>query len=167
MKKRNTLPHKHIRKAQRMATRLDGMPENITTTANFVGHKVVDKEGIAYGYVTKVHIDESTLGVAGVTAKYGFRKTYFLPRTDIARMTDENVMVATPPLRTSVRVVDIDGHKIGKIKHLNRNTETGDIESIQVSSGVFSSKTISVSSIWGIGKAVTLKMTRAEFVSRT
>ncbi len=150
-----------------MAARLDGMPENITTTKNFVGHKVVDKEGIAYGHVTKVHIDETTLGVAGVTVKYGFRKKYFLPRTDIARMTDENVMLTTPPLRTSVGVTDIDGHKIGKIKRLNRNSETGDIESIQVSCGIAKSKPISISSIWGVGKAVTLKMTRAEFASRT
>lgn len=150
-----------------MAARLDGMPENITTTNDFVGHKVVDKEGITYGRVRKVHIDESTLGVAGVTVKYGFRKAYFLPRTDIARITDENVMLTTPPIRAGVSVVDIDGHKIGKIKRLNRNTETSDIESIQVSCGFANSKPISVSSIWGVGKAVTLKMTRAEFSSRT
>ena len=150
-----------------MATRLAGMPDNITTTRDFVGHKIVDKEGLQYGHVNKVHIDEKTLGVAGVTANYGFRKSYFLPRSDIARITDEHVMLTTPPLRTSVKVVDIDGHRIGRIKHINRNTETGDIESIQVSYRLGRSKPISVSSVWGIGKAVTLKMTKAEFASRT
>lgn len=150
-----------------MAARLDGMPDNVTTIGDFVGHKVIDKEGLEYGKVRKIHIDESTLGVAGATIKYGFRKTYFLPRTDIARITNEHVMLTTPPLRTGVGVVDIDGHRIGRVKHLNRNTETEDIESIQVSFGLTGSKSVSVSSIWGIGKSVTLKMTRSEFASRT
>lgn len=150
-----------------MAARLAGMPQNITTTDRFVGHKVVDREGIGYGQVTRVHIDEESLGVAGVTVKYGFRKVYFLPRSDIARITDHNVMLTTPPLRRSVGVTDIDGKKIGKVKKLNRSTETGDIESIQVSCGIGKSKPVSVSSIWGVGKGVTLKMTRDEFNSRT
>ena len=150
-----------------MAARLAGMPGNVTTTGDFAGHKVVDKEGLEYGRVKRVHIDEETLGVAGVTVKYAFRKEYFLPRSAISKITDESVLLVTPPLRTGVGVVDIDGHKIGRVKRLNHNTETGEIESIQVSCGIGHSKIVSVPSIWGIGKSVTLKMTRAEFNSRT
>lgn len=149
-----------------MAARLAGMPERVTTTKDFSGHRVVDREGLVYGRVKRVHIDEETLGVAGVTVGYGFCKSYFLPRSDIARITDKSVMLTTPPIRLGVPVTDIDGRRVGRVKRLNYNTEAGGIESIQVSCGIAKSKAVSVASVWGVGKSVTLKMTRDEFSSR-
>ena len=150
-----------------MAARLAGMPKNVTTTRDFTGRRVVDREGIEYGRVRRVHIDEETLGVAGMTVSYGFLKKYYLPRSSVSRITDESVLLTTPPIRTGVRVDDVDGHKIGRVRRVNRNTETGDVESILVSHGMFRSKVVSLASIWGVGKAVTLKMTRSEFASRS
>lgn len=149
-----------------MAARLAGMPKNVTTTRDFAGRRVVDREGIEYGRVRRVHIDEESLGVAGMTVGYGMLKRYYLPRSSVSRITDESVLLTTPPIRAGVRVDDVDGHKIGKVRRINRNTETGDVESIQVAHGLLSTKTVSLASIWGVGKSVTLKMTRSEFRSR-
>jgi sporulation protein YlmC with PRC-barrel domain len=66
-------------------------------------------------------------------------------------------------VRTGVPVVDIDGHKIGKVKRLHRNPETNELESIEVTDGLMHSKILSKSEIWGIGEKVILRMSKEEF----
>ena len=73
------------------------------------------------------------------------------------------MLLSTPPVRTSVPVVDIDGHKIGKVKQLHKNPETGELESISVSCGLMSTKIVSKSEIWGVGEKIILKVTKEEF----
>ena len=137
--------------------------ENATrqnTADEFQGKKVVDREGIKYGKIKHIHINPETLEVSGITVHEGFHKDYFLSRDYIDRFTDESVLLGTPPLRKDSTVVDIDGHKIGKIKKLHKNQDTNELESIEVSEGLIHSKVFSKSEIWGVGEKVILRLTK-------
>ena len=146
-----------------MATQLEEVKSNHMTADMFTGKKIVDREGIEFGKVKRIHINPQTLEVSGVTAHHGFRNDFFVPRDFIDRFTDETLLLSTAPVRKGVEVVDIDGHKIGKIKRIHRVTDTNIIESIEISDRVMHSKIISKSEISGIGEKVILKITKAEF----
>lgn len=146
-----------------MATQLDGMNSNQSTADEFRGKKVVDREGIQYGKIKHIHINSETLEVSGITVHEGFHKDYFLSRDYIDRFTEESVLLGTPPLRKDAAVVDIDGHKIGKIKKLNRNHDTNELESIEVSEGLLHSKVYSKNEIWGVGEKVILRLAKDEY----
>lgn len=137
--------------------------ENKLNADEFRGRKVIDREGIEYGKVKHVQIDCDTLQVTGITVHEGFHKDYFLPRNNIDRFTNESVLLGTAPLRKDTSVVDIDGHKIGKIKKINKNQSTNEIDSIEVSEGLTGSRIFSKSEIWGIGEKVILKLTKDEY----
>ena len=136
------------------------MPENMATADDFIGKKVIDREGIEYGKVKHIHINQHTLIVAGVTIHQGFNKDYFLSNDYIDKFTEETLLLSRPPIRTGIPVVDIDGHKIGKIKRLHRNPDTNELESVEISDGLIHSKIISKSEIWGIGEKIILKTTK-------
>jgi len=146
-----------------MSVKLEDMPENMATADNFVGKKVIDREGIAYGKVKHIHINQKTLAVSGVTIHQGFHKDYFLSSDYIDKFTDETLLLSRPPIRTDVPVVDIDGHKIGKISRLVRHPDTSELESIEVHDGIIHSKIIHKSEIWGIGEKIILKLTKEEY----
>lgn len=146
-----------------MSVKLEGMPTNITTADSFTGKKVIDREGIRYGKVKHIHIHPDTLTVSGVTIHHGFNKDYFLSEDYIDKFSEETLLLSRPPMRTGVPVVDIDGHKIGKVKRLHRNPETNDLESIEVTDGLMHSKILSKSEIWGIGEKVILRMSKEKF----
>jgi len=145
-----------------MATELQSN-ENKLNADDFRGRKVIDREGIEYGRVKHVQIDCDSLQVTGITVHEGFHKDYFLPRNHIDRFTNESVLLGIAPLRKDTSVVDIDGHKIGKIKKINKNQDTKEIESIEVSEGLIGSRIFSKSEIWGIGEKVILKLTKDEY----
>ena len=136
---------------------------HITTADTFVGKKVVDREGIQYGKVKHIHINQETLAVVGVTVHQGFHKDYFLPETHIDKFTKETLLLSTPPIRTHVSVVDIDGHKIGQVKRLHKNPETSELEAIEVSWGILKTKVIPKSEVWGVGEKIILKLTKGEY----
>lgn len=146
-----------------MSIKLEGMPENVTTADTFTGKKVVDREGIQYGKVKHIHINQETLTVAGVTIHQGFNKDYYLSEDYVDKFTQETLLLSRPPIRTDIAVVDIDGHKIGKVKRLHKNPDTHELESIEVSSGIMQSKILSKSEIWGVGEKVILRITKDEF----
>ena len=146
-----------------MSTKLEGMPSNISTADTFTGKKVVDREGIHYGKVKHIHINQDTLAVSGVTIHQGFHKDYFLTKDFIDKFTEETLLLSTPPIRTGIPVVDIDGHKIGKVKRLHRHPDTNELESVEVSDGIMHSKILSKSEIWGVGEKVTLKVTKEKY----
>ncbi len=146
-----------------MSTKLEGMPSNLVTADSFSGNHVVDREGIQYGKVKHVHINPETLTVSGVTIHQGFHKDYFLPDSYIDRFTDETLLLCTPPIRVGIPVVDIDGHKIGKIKRLHRHPDTNELESIEVSDGIMHSKILSKSEVWGVGEKLLLRVTKEEY----
>ncbi len=154
---------KQISQLSLMSSKLEGMPPNLATADDFTGKKVVDREGIQYGKVKHVHINQETLAVSGVTIHQGFHRDYFLPETYIDRFTTETLLLSTPPVRTAIDVVDIDGHKIGKIKRLHRHPDTNELESIEVSDGLMHTKILSKSEIWGVGEQVKLKVTKKEY----
>ena len=72
------LDDKQTSKSKLMSTKLDGMPSNLSTADTFTGKKVIDREGIEYGKVKHIHIDQDNLTVSGVTIHQGFHKDYFL-----------------------------------------------------------------------------------------
>ena len=146
-----------------MSTKIEGMPSNISTADTFTGKKVVDREGIHYGKVKHIHINQDTLAVSGVTIHQGFHKDYFLSKDYIDKFTEETLLLSTPPIRTGIPVVDIDGHKIGKVKRLHRHPDTNELESVEVSDGIMHSKILSKSEIWGVGEKVTLKVTKEKY----
>jgi sporulation protein YlmC with PRC-barrel domain len=146
-----------------MATRLEGMSENICTADQFTGKNVVDREGIAYGKVKHIHINSKTLAVSGVTIHQGLHKDYYLPSDYIDRFTDESLLLSRPPIRSGVPVVDIDGHKLGKVKRLVKDTETNELQSIEVSDGLIHTRIVTKADIWGVGEKVILKLSKEQF----
>ncbi len=154
---------KHIFQQEGMSTKLEGMPTNVMTADSFAGKNVIDREGIQYGKVKHIHINQDTLRVSGVTVHQGFHKDYFLPETYIDKFTEETLLLSKPPIRTDVQVVDIDGHKIGKVKRLHKNPDTKELETIEVTNGLIHSKIISKSDIWGVGEKIILRMSKEEF----
>ena len=146
-----------------MSVKLEDMPENMATADDFVGKKVIDREGIEYGKVKHIHINQHTLIVSGVTIHQGFNKDYFLSNDYIDKFTEETLLLSRPPVRVGIPVVDIDSHKIGKIKRLHRSSDTNKLESVEISDGLMHSKIISKSEIWGVGEKVILKMTKEEY----
>ena len=146
-----------------MSVKLEGMPSNIATADDFTGKKVIDREGIDYGKVKHIHINPETLVVSGVTIHQGFNKDYFLSEDYIDKFTEETLLLSRPPVRTGIPVVDIDRHKIGKVKRLHRNPETNELESIEITDGLIHSKILSKSEIWGIGEKIILGMTKEDF----
>lgn len=146
-----------------MSVKLEGMPGNLATADSFTGKKVIDREGIEYGKVKHIHINQDTLVVSGVTVHQGFHKDYFLSEDYIDKFSEKTLLLSRPPVRTGISVIDIDQHKIGKVKRLHKNLDTNELESIEVSDGLMHSKIISKSEIWGIGEKVILRMTKEEF----
>ena len=146
-----------------MSVKLEGIPSNITTADTFTGKKVIDREGIEYGKVKHIHINQDTLHVSGVTINYGFKKDHFLTEDYIDKFTEKTLLLSRPPVRIGIPVVDIDRHKIGKIKRLHKNPETNELESVEISDGLMHSKILSKSEIWGIGERVILGMTKEEY----
>jgi len=139
------------------------MPANLATADTFTGKKVIDREGIEYGKVKHIHINQDTLAVNGVTIHQGFRRDYFLSEDYIDKFSEETLLLSRPPVRAGIPVTDVDRHKIGKVKRLNKNSETNELESIEITHGLMHSKILSKSEIWGVGEKVILRMTKEEF----
>ena len=146
-----------------MSVKLEGMPANLATADSFTGKKVIDREGIEYGKVKHIHINQDTLVVSGVTIHQGFHKDYFLSEDYIDKFSEKTLLLSRPPVRTGIPVIDTDQHKIGKVKRLHKNLDTNELESIEVSDGLMHSKIISKSEIWGIGEKIILRLTKEEF----
>ncbi|MGI9566955.1 MAG: PRC-barrel domain-containing protein [Nitrosopumilus sp.] len=146
-----------------MSVKLERMPTNLATADSFTGKKVIDREGIEYGKVKHIHINQDTLVVSGVTIHQGFHKDYFLSDDYIDKFSKKTLLLSRPPVRTGIHVIDIDSHKLGKVKRLHKNLDTNELESIEVSDGLMRSKIISKSEIWGIGEKVILRMTKEDF----
>ena len=146
-----------------MSVKLEGMPNKLATADSFTGKKVIDREGIEYGKVKHIHINQDTLIVSGVTIHQGFNKDYFLSDDYIDKFSAETLLLSRPPVRTGIVVVDIDGYKIGKVKLLHRHPGINELESIEVSYGLIHSKILPKSEIWGVGEKVILRMTKEEF----
>ncbi len=155
--------HKQIPAFDIMSTKLAGVSSKMATADTFTGKRVVDREGIKYGTVKHIHIHQDTLKVSGVTIHQGFNRDYFLNDSYIDKFTEETLLLSTSPVRIHVGVVDIDGHKIGKVKKLHKNPQTGDLESIEVKDGLVHSKIVSKSEIWGVGEKIILKLTKEEY----
>ena len=146
-----------------MSVKLEGMPTNLATADSFTGKKVIDREGIEYGKVKHIHINQDTLTVSGVTIHQGFHKDYSLSENYIEKFSEKTLLLSRPPVRTGIPVIDVDRHKIGKVKRLHRNPDTNELESIEVGFGLMGSKILSKSEIWGVGEKVILGMTKEEF----
>ena len=127
------------------------------------GKKVIDREGIEYGKVKHIHINSDTLEVVGITVHKGLHKDHFLSRDYIDRFTEESVLLSSAPIRIDSQVVDIDGRRLGKIKRLHMNTDTNELESIEVSEGLIGLRIFRTSEIWGVGEKVILRQTKDEY----
>ena len=146
-----------------MSVKLEGISNKLITADSFTGKKVIDREGIEYGKVKHIHINQDTLTVCGVTIHQGFNKDYYLSDDYIHKFSEETLLLSRPPVRTGISVVDLDRHKIGKVKRIHRHPNTSELESIEVSYGLRHSKILSKSEIWGVGEKVILRMTKEEF----
>ncbi len=154
---------KQIISSNNMSVKLEGMPTNVATADTFTGKRVIDREGIEYGKVKHIHINQDTLVVSGVTIHQGFNKDYYLSEDYIDKFSEEKLLLSRPPVRSGVSVVDINCHKIGKVKRLHRHPDTNELESIEVTDGLMHSKILSKSEIWGIGEKIILRMSKDEF----
>ena len=142
-----------------MTTRIEFDRKQINAD-EFKGKKVIDREGIEYGKVKHIHLNSDTLEVVGITVHKGLHKDHYLSRDYIDRFTEESVLLSSAPIRIDSQVVDIDGHKIGKIKRLHMSTDTNELESVEVSDGLIGSRIYRTSEIWGVGEKVILRQTK-------
>jgi sporulation protein YlmC with PRC-barrel domain len=145
-----------------MTTRIEFDRKQIKAD-EFKGKKVIDREGIEYGKVKHIHINADTLEVVGITVHKGLHKDHFLSRDYVDRFTEESVLLSSAPIRIDSQVIDIDGHKIGKIKRLHMSADTNELESIEVSDGLVGSRIFRTSEIWGVGEKVILRQTKVEY----
>lgn len=145
-----------------MATQIEYDGKHIKAD-DFKGKKVIDREGIEYGNVKHIHINTDTLEVVGITVHKGLHKDHFLSRDYIDRFTEESVLLSSAPIRVDTQVVDIDGHKIGKIKRLHMAVDTNELESIEVSTGLTGSRIFRTSEIWGVGDKVILRQAKDQY----
>ena len=146
-----------------MSVKLDEAPTNMVKADSFTGKHVIDREGIEYGKVKHIHINQNTLCVSGVTIHQGFRKDYFLSEDYIDKFTEKTLLLSRPPIRVGIPVVDTDRRKIGKVKRIHHHPDTHVLESIEIADGVMHSKILSKSKIWGVGEKVILGMTKDQF----
>ena len=145
-----------------MTTRIELDRKQINAD-EFKGKKVIDREGIEYGKVKHIHLNSDTLEVVGITVHKGLHKDHYLSRDYIDRFTEESVLLSSAPIRIDSQVVDIDGHKIGKVKRLHMSTDTNELESVEVSDGLMGSRIYRTSEIWGVGEKVILRQTKDEY----
>ena len=84
-----------------MSIKLQGIPENIFSADEFIGNKVVDREGIQYGKVKHIHINPDTLIISGVTIHEGFRspafQTHFLGQSLSCKIPKNHLLVKAQP----------------------------------------------------------------------
>ena len=146
-----------------MSVKLEGMTGKMIPADSFTGKKVIDREGIEYGKVKHIQINPNTLCVSGVTIHQGFRRDYFLGEDYIDKFTEKTLLLSRPPIRIGIPVIDTDRRKIGKVKRIQRHSETNEIESIEVTDGLVNSKILSKTEIWGVGEKVILGMTKDQF----
>ncbi len=146
-----------------MSVKLEGAPPNMISADSFTGKKVIDREGIEYGKVKHIQINQNTLCVCGVTIHQGFRKDYFLSEDYIDKFTERTLLLSRPPIRVGIPVIDTDRRKIGKVKRIHRHPDTNEVESIEIADGIMHSKILSKSEIWGVGEKVILGMTKDQF----
>ena len=146
-----------------MSVKLDEAPTNMVKADSFTGKQVIDREGIEYGKVKHIHINQNTLCVSGVTIHQGFRKDYFLSEDYIDKFTEKTLLLSRPPIRVGIPVIDTDRRKIGKVKRIHHHPDTHVLESIEIADGVMHSKILSKSEIWGVGEKVILGMTKDQF----
>ena len=146
-----------------MSVKLEDAPANMVQADSFTGKQVIDREGIEYGKVKHIHINQNTLCVCGVTIHQGFRRDYFLSEDYIDKFTEKTLLLSTPPIRVGIPVVDTDRCKIGKIKLIHYHPDTHALESIEIVYGLRHTKILSKSEIWGVGEKVILGMTKDQF----
>ena len=77
-----------------MSTKLEGMTDNMSTADTFTGKKVIDREGIQYGKVKHIHINQDTLTVSGVTIHQGFNKDIFFQKTILTNSLKKHCFLA-------------------------------------------------------------------------
>ena len=138
-----------------------GPPKGSVRAGSYSGRRVVDREGVEYGRVRHVHVDGASLSVCGVTVRHGLR-SYFLPADHIEGFSEERLLLSRPPVREGAPVVDIDGRRVGRIRRLHKNPDTGALESVEVGRGLGRKAVLSGADIWGVGEKVTLRMPRDE-----
>ena len=68
---------------------LEESQKNDCVADEFVGKRVVDREGIKYGEIKHIHINSKTLTVSGVTIHQGFHNDYFLSADYIDNFTKD------------------------------------------------------------------------------
>ena len=146
-----------------MSTKLKETDINMIPADSFTGKKVIDREGIAYGKVKHIHINSETLVVTGVTIHEGFHRDFFIPTEYIDKFSQKTLLLSRAPIRTGIPVIDIDRRKLGKVKRLHKHPDTGQLESIEISTGIMHTKILSKSEIWGIGEKVILRITKEDF----
>ena len=146
-----------------MSVKLEEAPTHMVPADDFTGKKVIDREGIEYGKVKHIQINQNTLSVCGVTIHQGFRKDYFLSEDYIDKFTEKTLLLRRPPIRVGSQVIDTDRRKIGKVKRIHRKPDTNELESIEIADGIRHSKILSKSEIWGVGEKVILGITKDQF----
>ena len=86
-----------------MSVKLEGMPTNLATADSFTGKKVIDREGIEYGKVKHIHINQDTLIVCGVTIHQGFQQRLLSYLEDyIDKFSENTLLLSRPPVRTGI-----------------------------------------------------------------
>jgi sporulation protein YlmC with PRC-barrel domain len=134
---------------------------SITTSDDILGKDVIDSDGEIIGVSTKIHIDNRTKQITGLTVDQGFMKPdIYIGLEYIKTFGVDSVLLNTSP-KSKVRglnVLDSYGKKIGVVADVISTGKTNRIKGIIVRENAFSKQFIIRSrDMKEIGHSVILK----------
>ncbi len=131
------------------------MEQNWITSDDVLGKDVIDIDGTVIGVVDKLFIDAVTLETEAISIDKGFlEKGLVLGKDYIERVSKFAVFLNIAPAILFVKktVYDASGKRIGVVKRVDVDANTGQIKDIILDSGPIDPQRIAQ-----VGKNITLK----------
>ncbi len=139
----------------------DDAHKNKTINLKSILHsKVLSVESIIVGKVKEVRINPKTMGLEAITISRGsFRPPLYVGKSYFQKVSDDAVILNIDPfiLIKKLKVISMDGKKVGRVIEIIRSDYTNDIKSI-IAKSLFKRFNIPAESIKLIGKSVILKI---------
>ncbi len=135
--------------------------EQTINLAKLLGAPVLSKNDIVVGSVSKISINSKDMKLEGIMVRRGFfKKPVYIGRSYLWKMSNDSIFLNMDPsiLLKGKKVIDIDGQVIGKIKKVEREEYTNDINKLIVGKLFRKEFSVPVSDIKSVGNSVMLKI---------
>ena len=125
-----------------------------------LGAPVLSKNDIVVGSVSKIGINPKDMKMEGIVVRRGiFKKPVYIGRNYLWKLSNDSIFLNIDPsiLLRGKRVVDIDGSVIGKVKRIEREGNTNEIDKLIVGKLFRQEFYVPVSDIKSVGNSIMLK----------